>query len=189
MRVMVRFLFRLIDLVYHWRYQSEPIGDLLMIGRTEYAGKEQTFEDGTVVRDGDLIGTFHVNNRVIEKVNDLSATATGAALELRKLFQRSLEELAGIAVRDQQYSGIQVYRGVTWVPRRGRQLGFFTESIPDGPRKTVTIWISRLMMFGMSPARVGKKSQKIDLTTYWLTKNQLLKRYLPTSTEKNEGEG
>jgi hypothetical protein len=160
-----------------------------MIGKVEYEGEEKTFEDGTVVRDGDLIGTFHVNNRVIEKTNDVTATATGAALELSRLLRRSLEELAGMTVRDQQYSMIQVYRGVTWIPRRGRALGFFTESIPEGSRKSLTIWFSRLMLFGMSPAREEKKSPKIDLTTYWLTRNQLLKRYLPAELEKIEGEG
>jgi hypothetical protein len=189
MRVLVRFLFHLIDHVYHWRYQSELVGEMLMIGSVEYEGEERIFEDGTVVRDGDLIGTFHVNNRLIEKTNDVSATTTGAALELRRLFRRSLEQLAAMAVRDQQYSKIQVYRGVSWLPRRGRQLGFFTESISDGSRKTLTILFSRLMLFGMSPARGDKKSQKIDLTTYWLTRNQLLKRHLPANTEKIEDEG
>ena len=170
------FLLRGVDFVYHWRHHSEIVGPMLLISPSVHSGPDQTFEDGTLVREGDNIGAIHFNNQTTIKLRSHSSRA--AASHFMKLLIESLEALARRSVDDPVFQKYSAYCGITWLPPHGGKLGFVTVPIEDSPRKKNLRRFFSLLVWIVAPAEESRKAAKPEPIAYWMTRKQLLSQYL-----------
>jgi|TARA_Y100000310_G_scaffold224384_1_gene226214 hypothetical protein len=184
LRATVRFLLRGIDHLFHWHVQAKPLGPILMVGHARHRGSTKVFADGTEIVDGDVIGSFHLNNLVAAGLTGRSARA--AALQFAKQLRESLEIMALKARDDPVFSQYKVYRSVTWIPPHGARVGFVSEPLPPGLRRSLLAAFFRVVIWGIAPAEETRMLARLEPTTYWLTRKELIRQF---SKEEEELSG
>ena len=175
LRQIVQSGLRRVDDLYRQRHRLQPAGEVLYVGRSRYCGPAMAFADGTRLAPGDFIGTLHFNNLRFTQLD--GATSRRAALRFARLMLESMHGLADKARRDPLCSDLAVYHAVSWLPPHGRRIGFITEPFPDGPRKRLIAAYFRLLVWAFAPAQETRASAKPAPTIYWLTRQELLRRF------------
>jgi len=177
LRESARYLLQFVDWLYHRLHRSEPVGPLMMVSHGVHKGPDKHFNDGTVLVEGDAIGDFHIDNRIIAQLNPRSSRA--AALRFGRLLYESFGELARKSVDEAGWSRYRAYRGVTWMPPHGQTtFGFETEPLEEGPRKRFLGVFFRVLVWVVAPAAETRASVSIEPTVFWMTRKQLLKNFI-----------
>lgn len=176
LRGIFRFLLRGVDLVYHWRHHSEAVGPMLLVNQTVHEGPDKQFADGTLVKQGDVIGAIHFDNRVT--ANMVGRSSRAAALHFKRLLAESLAALAKKSVDETAYARYPAYLGITWLPSHGARMGFETEPLPPGRRRRFLMRFFRLLVWIVAPAKETRAIARFEPIAFWMTRKQLLARHL-----------
>jgi hypothetical protein len=166
-----RIVLSRVDRWYYRRYRLQTLGPVLFLGRTEYHGPEIQFDDGTVLRDRDVIGKLHFNNASIASLGEGSMHRVG--FRFAKLMRESLRELAHASQHDPNWQDIKVFQGVTWIPAHGEVVGFVSTPMPKSWR---TKWLAshfRMLMWVFAPAARIRERENAEPRLYWLTRDAL----------------
>lgn len=176
LRGLFRRILRLVDIVYHWRHKSEPVGPMLLVNAAVHDGPDKRFADGTLVRQGDVIGAIHFDNRVTAKL--VSRSSRAAALQFMGLLKESLAALARKSVDEPEYARYTAYCGITWLPPHGAKMGFETEPLPDSGRKRYLMRFFRVLVWIVAPAPDTRTPAQLEPIAYWMTRKSLLSLHL-----------
>ena len=181
-RGFLRLILRVVDVIYHWRHKSKPVGPMMLVNAVVHDGPDKAFADGTLVKQGDVIGAIHFDNRVTSRLASHSSRA--AAQRFVRLLLESLAALAQKAANDSAYARYPAYVGITWLPPHGVKMGFETEPMPEGGRRRYLTRFFRLLVWVVAPAQETRDSAKPEPIVFWMTKKRLLELHLETNTEK-----
>lgn len=181
LRALSRPLLRVVDIVYHWRHKSEPVGPMLLVNAAIHDGPDKQFADGTLVKHGDVICAFHFDNRVTANLTSRSSRA--AALEFKRLLVESFTALARKSIEEPGYAQYAAYCGITWMPPHGAKLGFETEPLPEGDRKRFLMRFFRILVWIVAPAKDTRGSARFEPTAFWMTRKTLHSLYLDDADE------
>ena len=181
-RGFLRLILRVVDVIYHWRHKSEPVGPMMLVNESVHDGPDKVFADGTLVKQGDIIGAIHFDNRVTSRLASHSSRA--AALRFVRLLRESLAALAQKAANEPVYARYPAYVGITWLPPHGVKMGFETEPMPEGGRRRYLTRFFRLLVWVVAPAQETRDSANPEPIVFWMTRKQLLAFHLKPEAEK-----
>jgi hypothetical protein len=170
---MIRKFLDVIDNVYRWIHQLEPIETIFYIGLKTYRGALLTLSDGTVVKSGDKICTLHFNNKRIALIHSESEWNTG--FSFARHVTLSLSALAKRLYSDKAFERVVALNGITWMSREGaKKIGF--DSYPVGGVCRL-LWLR--IKFSLYLFSVGKKkaARKISPHAFWMSKKRLLSQH------------
>ena len=175
LRQIIQYGLLKVDRLYRWRHRLQPVGEVLVVGRSRYRGPAMEFADGTRLAAGDFIGTLHFNNARFPQID--GATSRRAALRFARLMLESLQLLANNTRHDPVFSDLAVYHAISWLPPHGWRVGFITQPFPSGAKKRLLGAYFRLLVWAFAPAQQTRDSARPDPTIYWLTRQELLRQF------------
>jgi hypothetical protein len=171
---MLRELLDIVDDIYRWVHNSEPIGTIFFIKLKTYRGDILTLSDGTVVKHGNKICTLHFNNERIALIHRESEGSAG--FSFARHLDLSLSALAKKLHNDKGYEEVVALSGITWMPRSGaKKIGFDSYPVCGTYR---LFWLK--LKFSLYLSSVGKKkaASKIRPHAFWMSKKRLLVQHL-----------
>lgn len=174
MKLLHRFAQRtlgLVDAWYYRRYKLTTLGPVLYVGRTHYHGPELKFDDGTLLRDNDVIGRLHFNNASIAALGEGSMHRVG--FRFARLMRESLRKLAEAAHNDPTLADVRVYQGTTWIPAHGEVVGFVSTPMPKTWRTRLLTAHFKMLMWVFAPAARIRNREQAEPRLYWLTRAAL----------------
>jgi hypothetical protein len=160
-----------IDAWYYRRYELKTLGPVLFVGRTQYRGPELRFDDGTLLRDNDIIGRLHFNNASIAALGEGSMHRVG--FRFAKLMRESLRKLAEAAHNDPAFADVRVFQGTTWIPAHGEVVGFVSTPMPKTWRTKLLSAHFKMLMWVFAPAARIRNREQAEPRLYWLTRAAL----------------
>jgi hypothetical protein len=161
----------LVDAWYYRRYRLRTLGPVLFLGSSVYHGPRIDFQDGTVLRDQDVIGKLHFNNASIAALGEGSMHRVG--FRFAKLMRESLRQLHEAALSDPSLRDISVFQGVTWIPSHGEVVGFVSTPMPMNWRTRLLTAHFRMLSWVFAPANKIRERGNTEPRLYWLTRNAL----------------
>lgn len=160
-----------VDAWYYRRYKLKTLGPVLFVGRAHYRGPELQFEDGTLLRDNDVIGRLHFNNASIVALGEGSMHRVG--FRFAKLMRESLRKLAEAAQSDPAFADVRVFQGMTWIPSHGEVVGFVSTPMPKTWRTKLLSAHFKMLMWVFAPAARIRDREQAEPRLYWLTRAAL----------------
>lgn len=174
MKVLHRLAQRALGLVDAWYYRRnklQTLGPVLFIGRAHYHGPDLKFEDGTLLRDNDVIGRLHFNNASIASLGEGSMHRVG--FRFAKLMRESLRKLAEAAHNDPAFADVRVFQGTTWIPSHGEVVGFVSTPLPKSWKTKLLGAHFKMLMWVFAPAARIRGREQAEPRLYWLTREAL----------------
>jgi hypothetical protein len=166
--------------IYRRIFGLEAVGELIYLGRTRYRGPTKLLADRTRIQPGDALGILHFDNLRLAAIERRPNSPRHRAFVFLRLLRDSLALLSQRVTDDPMLKDLAGFRGITWMPSRGRHLGFETEPLPPGLRSHWLKLHFRLILRVFYPETPTQRVQQPHI--YWLTRQQLLKRYAPGAT-------
>ena len=166
-------------------YQVERINstNFLRLSKTIYDGPNLYTSDGRLLaKAGDKVGEIHFESgRLRGNENDIPKVA----LQALRLARKSLPELARYIVKNPEYKNIEVFLGLTLINRGVKGLGFTVQDISIKGLKRGVYFLQKLIMWVYYPNRnnLSHKLSKDQPKLVWISRQQLLERWLPTEEE------
>jgi hypothetical protein len=170
-RDLVRRIMSRIDAWYYRKHRLRPVGPALHIGCSRYRGPDMEFDDGTVLRDNEMIGMLHFNNASLSSLGEGSVQRTG--FRFARLMRQSLRLLADAAQSDPELRDVHVYCGITWLPDHGNVVGFTSRPLPSTLRNRFIKAYLRLLLWTFAPVTKASKRVDVQPRAYWLTRGML----------------
>lgn len=161
----------LVDAWYYRRYKLKTLGPVLFVGRTHYRGPELKFDDGTLLRDNDVIGRLHFNNASIAALGEGSMHRVG--FRFARLMRESLRKLAEAAHNDPAFADVRVFQGTTWIPSHGEVVGFVSTPMPKTWKTRLLSAHFKMLMWVFAPAARIRNREQAEPRLYWLTREAL----------------
>jgi hypothetical protein len=171
----VRAGYLLQERIYRRILGLQPVGELIYVGRTHYHGPGKILADRTRISAGDPLGTIHLDNLRLAAIEHRPDSQSHEFAFIR-LLRSSLVLLAQRVQADPGLKDLVGFRGVTWIPSRGRHLGFETEPLAAGLRARWLRLHFRVMLYALRP-ETKRSPDGLQPHVYWLTRRQLLNRY------------
>jgi hypothetical protein len=174
MKLLHRFAQRMLGMVDAWyyrRYKLKTLGPVLFVGRAHYRGPELKFEDGTLLRDNDVIGRLHFNNASIAALGEGSIHRVG--FRFARLMRESLRKLAETAQTDPTFADVSVFQGTTWIPSHGEVVGFVSTPMPNTWKTKLLSAHFKMLMWVFAPAARIRDREQAEPRLYWLTREAL----------------
>lgn len=166
--------------VYRRAFGLRAIGELIYLGRTRYRGAARRLADDTRIDSGDPLGVIHFDNLRLAAIERQPGNPRHREFVFLRLLRNSLAVLAQTIRVDPELKDLAGFRGVTWMPARGRHLGFQTEPMPPGLRAHWLKLHFRLMLYAFYP-ETTRQASDFKPYVYWLTRRQLLQRFAPAA--------
>ncbi len=160
-----------IDAWYYRRHKLKTLGPVLFVGRAHYRGPELKFDDGTLLRDNDVIGRLHFNNASIAALGEGSMHRVG--FRFARLMRESLRKLADAAHNDPAFADVRVFQGTTWIPAHGEVVGFVSTPMPKTWRTRLLSAHFKVLMWVFAPASQIRNREQAEPRLYWLTRAAL----------------
>jgi hypothetical protein len=173
-----RLLYRgclLEERAYRRIYRLHAVGELIHLGRARYEGPGRVLADCTRINPGDMLGILHFDNQRLAAIERRPDSPRHRAFVFLRLLRDSLTALAQRVRVDPELKDLASFRGVTWMPGRGRHLGFETEPLPKGLRSSLMRLHFRLILRAFYPETAIQRAQQPYI--YWLTRRQLMERF------------
>lgn len=176
---MRKFLY-IVDRIYRWFHQLEPVGTIFYVGVTKYKGAPLTLSDGTMVKKGDIICALHFNNERIASIHsEVGRNIVGFSFVRHVII--SLAALATKLQRDRAYEMVVALSGTSWFPHKiAKKKGFDIYPV-DGLLRL--LWLKMKLSLYLLPVRKGKSNTAIMPNTFWMSRARIL------SWEKRNNEG
>jgi hypothetical protein len=159
------------------RYAIRPVGGggyIIRLGLVRHRGTALVFQDGTVVRRGDLVGEIHVDNRRAAALHE----GRNAGLRYRREVFRALPALAQDLRTRPEYQPIKVVGGPSLFWEEATLAGFEHRPLPAFSRWWLAWW-ERFVLARHHPkgrARLAE-GNRTELRQIWMTRRALLERY------------
>lgn len=169
-----------VDAWYRRKYRLLPVGSVLLVGVAPYRGATREFPDGTQLLSSDSIGELHFNNARVALLGE--GTRQRIGVRFARLFRQSLRELAMQAQTAPQLRNIAVYHGVTWFKPHGHKVGFVSEPVTAGLKRSWQAAYLRLLAWGFAPMSAERKLE-FEPRQFWITRSELIKHF---GTEAND---
>lgn len=169
--------------LYRRVHGLQAVGELIYLGRTAYRGPGKILSDRTRINPGDPLGVIHFDNLRLAAIEQQPGSPRHRAFEFLRLLRGSLTLLAEKVRADSELDDIAGFRGITWMPSRGRHLGFETEPLPSGIRARWLKLHFRLMLHAFYPE--GATGRVRQPYIYWLTRRTLLNNHAPGIISKD----
>ncbi len=171
---------RILDRLESWferRYDIRPIGEggyVVRLGLIRYRGPDVTFQDGAVLRRGDLVGELHVDNR---RAAALHEGRKGGFRYRREVF-RALPALARDVRTRPEYQAIQAVGGPSLFWEEAALAGFEHRPLPPLTRWWLAWW-ERFLLARYHPAGRARLAQgnRKELRQIWMARRTLLERF------------
>lgn len=160
-----------VDAWYYRRYKLTTLGPVLFVGRMHYRGPELKFDDGTLLRDNDVIGRLHFNNASIAALGEGSMHRVG--FRFARLMRESLRKLAEAAHNDPAFADVRVFQGTTWIPAHGEVVGFVSTPMPKTWKTRLLSAHFKMLMWVFAPAARIRNREQAEPRLYWLTREAL----------------
>jgi len=164
--------------LYRRVFGLRAVGELIYLGRTRYRGATRLLSDDTRIAPGDALGVIHFDNLRLAAIEVEPGNPRHREVVFLRLLRNSLSALAQKVCADSELADLTTFRGITWMPARGRHLGFETEPMPPGLR---TRWLKLhfcLMLYAFYP-EATRPAGDLKPYVYWLTRRQLLQHFAP----------
>lgn len=174
MKLLHRFAQRVlgwVDAWYYRRYKLQTLGPVLFVGRARYRGPELRFEDGTLLRENDVIGRLHFNNASIAALGEGSMHRVG--FRFARLMRESLRKLAEAAHNDPTFADVRVFQGTTWIPSHGEVVGFVSTPLPKSWKTWLLSAHFKMLMWVFAPSARIRSREQAEPRLYWLTREAL----------------
>jgi hypothetical protein len=171
---------RWLDSLERWferHYDIRPIGGgghIIRLRLMRHRGRALTFEDGTVLRPGDLVGELHVDNRRAAQLHG----AGRAGIRYRREVFRALSALARDLRIRPDYAAIQVVGGPSLFWEEATLAGFEQRPLSAFTRLWLVRW-ERFLLARYHPAgrRRLEEGHRTEIRQVWMTRRTLLARY------------
>ena len=170
-------IFDRLETWFERRYNLRPIGaggSILRLGLIRYRGADIVFQDGAVLRRGDLVGELHIDNR---RAAALHEGRKGGFRYRREVF-RLLPVLARDLRTRPEYQAVQAVGGPSLFWEEATAVGFEHRTLPWFTRLWLTWW-ERFLLARYHPsgrARLGQ-GNRTELRQVWMTRRTLLERW------------
>lgn len=153
-------------------HHLQDVGSILRVGLGRYRGSPFTFLDGTVIRNGDLIGELHFHNR---RISDFHVQRSNPGFRFVTEFERSLCGLASLAVTDPKYRGVKAWGGTGWwKPSWAKRVGFEPIEVSSSIRR---FWLALDLRAILRHYGGGLPKRSIIPMDFWISTQELLRRY------------
>lgn len=158
-------------------YRIRPVGDggsVLRLGLIRYRGPDVPFQDGSVLRRGDLVGELHVDNRRAAALHE----GRKAGFRYRREIFRLLPVLARDLRTRPEYQAIQAIGGPSLFWEEATLLGFEHRPVPAFTRWWLTWW-ERFLLARYHPAGRARlaKGNRQELRQVWMSRRTLVERW------------
>lgn len=182
---MLRFLWELWERLFARLYRVQSIegseaGGVLRWNPRRYRGASFTLDDGTVVRDGDIIGELHFNNERVMEIAKNAENEAGAALGVARALTESLADLARALEEGRIGPEVKCFWGLTFFHRGAERFGFQVEPVRGFYRREVIGRFEKLVlsMYHREGARrLSRGRAGLVPMEVWLSRSTLAKRY------------
>jgi len=169
---------RPLDWLERWferKYQIRPIGEggyIIRLGLIRYRGPRLTFQDGTVVTSGDLVGEFHMDN---QRAAALHREGRGGLRFRREVF-RALPALALDLRTRSEYREIPAVCGASLFWAEAVHAGFEHRPLPPFTQWWLGWW-ERYLLAKYHPEGRQRlaKGKRTELRQVWITRKTILR--------------
>lgn len=182
---MLRFLWDLWEKLFARLYHVRKIeggekGGILRWNPRRHRGAAQTLDDGTVVRDGDVVGEIHFDNERVLELSAATSNEAGAALAVARAMAESLGDLAQ-AVEDGRIGPeVKCFWGLSVFHRGAARMGFQVEPVKGFYRREVIGRFEKLVVsvyHQEGVRRLARGRAGLVPMEIWLSRTTLLERY------------
>ncbi len=164
-----------VDGLYQRWHRLQPVGEMLYVGSSRYRGPAIEFPDGSRIVPGDQVGTLHLNNARVLRLDGQSARH--AAQHFGHLFIDSMRLLAERTRSDPLLAQLVGFQAVSWLGSRGQQFGFCPQPLPASARTQLLKAYFRLMVWVFAPAAQTRAAARLEPTRYWISHAQLQRHF------------
>ncbi|WP_019123493.1 YkoP family protein [Brevibacillus massiliensis] len=151
-----------------------------------YQGELLITADQQEIGPGDLILKLHIHNYLLAKLFYGINNDVKLALLLRRYSQQSLPQLAKLLAEHPRAREVKGIVGTTLLYRGVEPFGFSVSDVPINWFFRYKRWYLKLMLSILHPEgrkRVRKGQQDLALKRVYISKDELLRRYLPAASE------
>lgn len=149
-----------------------------------YRGETLTTSDNREIRAGDLILRLHIHNYRFACECDGIENDIKMVLLLRRMVAHSLPQLASYLAALPQSHEIKGIVGTTMLNKGVEQLGFSISDVPMNWFFAYKRWYLKYLLLIIHRngwERMKNFDQRTTLSRVYMSKEELLRRYLPTS--------
>ena len=180
---MLRLFLRGYDRAYRWLHglsiPDAEVGPVLRVRVTRHRGRPLTLKDGTLIRPGDPIGDFHLDNERMVALHDGGRRSRWAGLASRRAFHASLEALAEQALAAPRYDGVRAFTATTIFHEVTDLMGFEIRPLASrwGARLVAAYERSLLAHFHPLGRRRPGRFRFGEARRIWISRDELIRRY------------
>ena len=164
----------------------EKGNNIFRIVRMRYRGEPLFTSDNRVIDKGDLILKLHIHNYYFATLCRGLRDDLRVALLLRQQILHSLPQLAAYLNRMEERDKIKGIVGTTMLNKGVEPLGFSISDVPMGLFFRYKRWYLKLMLRMIHPDGKGRMktlNHEMPLKRVYMSKEELLRRYLPAQPE------
>lgn len=164
----------------------EKGNNIFRIVRMRYRGEPLFTSDNRVIDKGDLILKLHIHNYYFATLCRGLRDDLRVALLLRQQILHSLPQLAAYLNRMEERDEIKGIVGTTMLNKGVEPLGFSISDVPMGLFFRYKRWYLKLMLRMIHPDGKGRMktlNHEMPLKRVYMSKEELLRRYLPAQPE------
>jgi hypothetical protein len=171
----------------YWRrkHSVEKFDELLSFSFEKFSGERRLMNDGSWVEPGDRLAILHFNRECFIGSSSNPKHYIRNALRFRKLLLSSFGNLAKNIDEDENFTGVKVLHGISWLPPHGEKFGFLIERVPDSWLTRVRKLYFKILLKTFFPHISAHEKTRIEPHAYWLTR-QNLHKYFSTEAPGNE---
>ncbi|MBI2153148.1 MAG: hypothetical protein HYU24_05505 [Candidatus Rokubacteria bacterium] len=179
----LRPILRGYDFLYRWLHGlSTPdaaVGPVLRVRVARHRGRPLTLKDGTLIRPGDRIGDFHLDNERMAALHDGGRRSRWAGLASRRAFHASLEALAEQALAAPRYDGVRAFTATTIFHEVTDLMGFEIRPLLSrfGARVVAAYQRSLITRFHPLGRRRPGRFRFGEARRIWISRDELIRRY------------
>jgi len=172
---------KLLRVVYHIRPLRPDDSGIIRFSIHRYKGPPKVLDDGSEVKNGDIIMELHLNNAWFQGRRKLNLGASQSPREFLGCFAEDLRIL-GQQITGGMYGNITALHGSTILHVAAKRLGFQVNELPASLwNKRARFYMAGLMqVYHLRGDEVsGLREKPWELKEVWLSRAELLTRYGP----------
>ncbi len=182
---MLRFFWDLWEKLFARLYHVRSVGGsgghgVLRWNPRRYKGADFTLADGTVVRNGDVIGEIHFDNDRVLELSRGAASEGGAALAVMRAVAEGLGDLARAVKSGEIGPEVKCFWGLSMFHRGAERLGFQVEPVRGFYRREIVGGFEKLVISVYHPEglrRLTRGRAGLVPREIWLSRTTLEERY------------
>ncbi|USG67241.1 hypothetical protein NDK47_08200 [Brevibacillus ruminantium] len=164
----------------------EKENNIFRIVRLRYRGEPLVTSDNRMISAGDLILKLHIHNYYFATLCSGVKNDLRIALLLRQQILRSLPQLASYLNAMEEQDVIKGIVGTTMLNKGVEPLGFSISDVPMNWFFRYKRWYLKIMLRLIHPDGKGRLKtwkHEVPLKRVYMSKEELLRRYLPREAE------